>query len=539
MKLTGTFIAVILCLTGGSLRAADADSKIFGLTKRHHFQLTVTAANYTAMEPPPTTPFGGGPRPAGGPGRPAPSSPDFGAGNFGYEFAYVQGDVEVDGSLYKNIGVRYKGSGTYAMSTRQTKRSLKIDFDRFDEAQAFHDEKKVNLNSGVMDVTKAREVLAYAVFHAAGVPAPRTALAEVSLTVPGKFDREYLGLYTLVEQVDKSFLKAHFQSSKGLLLKPEGIRGLPYFGEDGAVYDASYQSKNTASPEQWERLVALTRLINRADEETFRREIANYLDTGMFAKFLAANTMLASLDGFIGMGHNYYLYLNPESNKFVFFPWDLDLAFGAFPMYGSPQQLLDLSIDHPHVGENKLIDRLLAMPEFKQAYRQELQTLATELFTPEKLGSQIRLVEETLQPLLEKDKAAAAARKEGGGAMGPGGLFGATPVPLATFMEKRAASVRAQLAGETKGYVPTPGIGFGGPPGGFGPGQQLAKPLLDALDANKDGQVSTAEFNAGMQKFAREWDQDKSDSLNQKELADGLQKLLPAPMFRPAGPGRP
>ena len=39
--------------------------------------------------------------------------------------------------------------------------------------------------------------------RAAGVPAPRTAYAEVTLTVPGKFDREYLGLYTVIEQVDK------------------------------------------------------------------------------------------------------------------------------------------------------------------------------------------------------------------------------------------------------------------------------------------------------------------------------------------------
>lgn len=536
MKRFSLFAALVVGISGSALVAAEPAAEVFGLTKQHAVHVTLSAADYAAMQPPPTAgPFGGGgARPAGGPGKPAPGSPDFGAGNFGFEFDYVKGEVQVDGTTFKPIGVRYKGSGTYAMSQRQTKRSLKIDFDRYDEAQAWHDEKKINLNSGVMDPTKAREALAYAVFHAAGVPAPRTALAEVTLTVPGKFDKEYLGVFTLVEQIDKAFLKTHFKSAKGLQLKPEGIRGLPYFGEEGAVYDASYISKNSATPEQWQRLVGLTRLINRADEATFRREIAGYLDTMMFAKFLAANTMLASMDGFIGMGHNYYLYLDPQSDKFAFIPWDLDLAFGAFPMFGTPQQMVDLSIDHPHLGENKLIDRLLAMPDFKAAYREELTTLATEVFTPEQLGAQVREIEETLQPLVAKDNAAATARKEGGGAGGPGGMFGATPIPLAKFVEQRAASVKAQLAGESKGYVPTPGMGFGAPPGGFAVGPQLSKPLLDALDANKDGQVSTEEFTSGMARFARDWDQDKNGSLNQRELGEGIQRLMPMPR----GPGR-
>ena len=35
-----------------------------------------------------------------------------------------------------------------------------------------------------------------------------TALAEVTLTVPGEHEKAYLGLYTLVEPVDWAFLKS-------------------------------------------------------------------------------------------------------------------------------------------------------------------------------------------------------------------------------------------------------------------------------------------------------------------------------------------
>jgi hypothetical protein len=72
-----------------------------------------------------------------------------------------------------------------------------------------------------------------------------------------------------------------------------------------------------------------------------------------------------------------------------------------------------------------------------------------------------------------------------------------------------------------------------GPPGGFGPGGQLAKPLRDALDANKDGKVTEEEMSAGMKRLFREWDAEGNRTVDQKEIADGLQRLLPPP---PGGP---
>jgi spore coat protein CotH len=376
-----------------------------------------------------------------------------------------------------------------------------------------------------MDPSKVREALAYAVFQAVGVSAPRTAFAEVTLDVPGRFNGENLGVFTIVEQVDKRFLKEHFGNGGGLLLKPEGIRGLPHFGTDPKAYEATYVPKDEAEEAEWKRLIELTRLINMAEESEFRERIVEYLDLEEFAKFLAANTALASMDGFLGLGHNYYLYLMPKTNKFVFVPWDLDLAFGAFAIYGNATQLLDLSIEHPHVGQNKLIDRLLAMPEFKAAYRKQLQRISDEVFT-EKLVKEAAAVDAALKSALAKDKVAAEARSErpGGGMFG-GGMFGGQPVTTASFIEKRKQSIDDQLAGKSKGFTPTQGFG----PGGFGApgGGQLARPLFAALDADQDGKLTEEEIVSGMKKFSREWDSDKSGALDQRELSDGMQKLQP------------
>ncbi len=494
---------------------------MFGHAAIHRIHIEVSAKDYKAMDPPPVNLFA--PRPKAQEGRPAPGSPDAGAGNMQYEFEYVPAAVTIDGRAIPKIGLRYKGSGTYLMSLTSTKRSLKFDFDHYDAKGHYREQKKLNLNSGVVDPTKAREALAYEVFRAAGVPAPRTGFADVTITVPGKFDRETLGVYTVVEQVDKAFLKARFGDGKGLLLKPEGIRGLPHLGETKAAVEKAYNAKSGEADESgWKRLVEFTRLVNKATEAEFRSSIRQYLDVDNATRFLAATAILASLDSFIGLGHNYYLYLSPKTNTFQFIPWDLDLAFGGFMMFGTPDQQANFSIERPHMGENKLIDRLFAMPDVKAAYREQVKRLHADLFASGRLAKDAEAIAILLKEPLAKEKAAATKRKEDFAANHP---FAPKPFPIAEFIGKRSAAVADQLAGKSQGTVP--GANFGAPPP-QGPGAQLAKPLLDTLDADKDGKVSEAEFEAGMKKHFRDWDKNKNGTLDQRELAEGMQKLMPA-----------
>src|SRR5262249_6048748 len=174
---------------------------------------------------------------------------------------------------------------------------------------------------------------------------------------------------------------------------------------------------------------------------------------------------------FYTIGHNYYIYLNPETNKFVYIPWDLDLSIAGFGMMGAGDQQLDLSLTHPHGGQNKLIDRLLAIKEVNEQYQKLLKELAATCFAKEKLLKEIDAIEQATKEIIAKEKKAASARKEGPVGFGPGpGGMGRTP-DLRRFVEKRTESVAAQVAGKSKGYVPA-GFGPGGRPGGpggFGP----------------------------------------------------------------------
>jgi len=99
---------------------------------------------------------------------------------FGMEFPWAVASLTAEGKTIEKVGLRYKGNSTYGATARNLKRSLKVDIDRHDEAARFHGLKSLSLHSEVMDATRSREALAYSIYRAAGVPAPRTAFAEVS-----------------------------------------------------------------------------------------------------------------------------------------------------------------------------------------------------------------------------------------------------------------------------------------------------------------------------------------------------------------------
>jgi Ca2+-binding EF-hand superfamily protein len=106
---------------------------------------------------------------------------------------------------------------------------------------------------------------------------------------------------------------------------------------------------------------------------------------------------------------------------------------------------------------------------------------------------------------------------------------------LRAFVEKRIESVTGQLAGQSKGYVPTRPFG----PGGLGMGNLWARPLREALDTDKDGKVSKEEVLAGARKFFDACDKGGQGALDEKALIEGLNRILPAlPGFGPpGGPG--
>ena len=97
-------------------------------------------------------------------------------GAMGLEFEYVHGDVAIDDQTFANVGVRYKGNGTYMQGQIAGKLSFKLQLDRFDKGQRLGRITTLNLHSNISDATFMNETLAYRLYRDAGVAAPRTSL---------------------------------------------------------------------------------------------------------------------------------------------------------------------------------------------------------------------------------------------------------------------------------------------------------------------------------------------------------------------------
>lgn len=461
-----------LLLAVGIATADDPKPKVeFGPTKVWTVHLELPADEFAAMAPPPGSGFGFGPPPQPQPPKKDEKKRDTEKNLFGTEFPWAEGTVSIDGTAVKKAGVRYDGNMTYFSTGFALKRPLKIAFDKFGGSK-YGNLTGVQLQAMPLDPAKARQVLASQVFASLGVPAPRTAFAAVTLTVPGKYDKEFVGLYTVVEDVDAAFAGERF-GEKGLLMKPFGTRGLDHLGDDWERYKAVYRPHRDATKEEQKRVIEFATLVNKADDAEFAKQIGEFIDVDQFLKFLAANALTASLESFFALGHNYTLYLDPKVNKFHFLPGDLESAFANFLLYGTPDQLMDVSILKPYPGDSKLPDRLLAIKEVKEKYLKLLKEMTEKGFTKEQLVKEFEAIEKATKDLRDKETKAVAARKEQpefGGFGGGGGGFGPPQPPdLKAFADKRLASVASQLEGKSKGYIPKP-FTFGPPPGGGGGG---------------------------------------------------------------------
>jgi spore coat protein H len=159
------------------------------------------------------------------------------------------------------------------------------------------------------------------------------------------------------------------------------------------------------------------------------------------------------VDGILGPGQNYYLYLHPESNKFSFIPWDQDQVFCQFPR-GSQEQRENLSIHRPWTGENRFLERVFKCDSFKRLYIEKMTEFNKTIFQPKRIQQQVddlavaihsSVEEESAERLSEFDKAVNGQSFSISMGFGFNGKF--SIVPIKPFVQARHIAVDKQLVG--------------------------------------------------------------------------------------------
>ena len=321
--------------------------------------------------------------------------------------SYYEAALDYDQEHVASVGFRLKGWSSLSYGSApgggpvgsnphpSGKFPLKIDFDRFGGPR-FHEVNKVNLGNNWADLSYMRERLTDRMFLAMGVPAPRTAYARVSV------DGYDNGLYTATQQIDRTFLEEHFghDNGNGNLYKAvysytdtgalvwQGNRATDYWFTDACP--SNYPrcglllktNEDDPTMNDYSDLIAFLDVLNHTPAAEFEAAILEVFDVDTFLRMSAVTVTLSSFDGYLGMGHNYYLYHRPDNGRFVMLPWDNNESYAGHPC---GRNAISFDIQVPVCNQRGhqfvLADRIFGVPAFKAQYLAYVQEFIDTVFT--------------------------------------------------------------------------------------------------------------------------------------------------------------
>lgn len=268
----------------------------------------------------------------------------------------IMAQVIIDGTLVDSVGVKLKGNSSFGYPGR--KKPIKLEFNEYISGKKYDGLKTLNLNNNVLDPTHMREKLALDFLNKKGLAAPRCTYAKVS------YNGQYVGLYKLVEQIDKTFLSTHFGNNGGNLFKGDPQGSLMWIDNNPASYYNFYELHTNNTVNDWSDLVNLIDNINNTPVSNFYDTLEANLNTNMFIRQWAARNLFVDLDAYFHAPHNYYLYHNTATNKFEWATWDVSVSFGFYP-YWSEDSTEHVSLLDSHFP---LTQGMLTNSTYKTAY---------------------------------------------------------------------------------------------------------------------------------------------------------------------------
>ena len=224
-----------------------------------------------------------------------------------------------DGVVLTDVGVRQAGGTFNRFVSIDEKPTLSVKFDDFIEGQELHGLEKMVLKDGRQDTGLVGEHLTYEVYRRAGIAAPMTAHAHV--TINGRD----AGIYIMREPINRDFLTRNF--------------GRPF--SNGNLYELNYQPDPMVSPRQillkdeveqgrtrTELLGASDAVLN-ASAENFVPVVSRHLDLDRYLTFYAVEAATSNYDGFSFNTNNAYLYAHPRDGRLIMIPYGADSSFWA------------------------------------------------------------------------------------------------------------------------------------------------------------------------------------------------------------------
>lgn len=311
--------------------------------------------------------------------------------------AEIPATMVVDGITYDSVGVRFKGQSSFQQVPNSDKKPFSISLDYAHPKQDLMGYKKLNLNNCFEDESFIREVFYQ---HQLKNHVPEAKSAYVQLYING----ENWGLYPSIQQMNKDYYKEWFLSNKGTSWRADrpnhqvsaygdGTGALNYLGPDSVIYETQYILKSTSKLNPWDDLVNTCDVLNNTSLATLPEK----MDIDRALWFLASEILFSDDDSYIQKGRmDYYVYWEKETGRIV--PLEYDGSTVMNPAYVNWSAFYhEDSINYP------LMNRLFAVPEYRQRYLAHLRTLIKQYFTSSTANAIIDAYKTQIDNLVQND----------------------------------------------------------------------------------------------------------------------------------------
>ncbi|HMT71085.1 MAG TPA: CotH kinase family protein, partial [Saprospiraceae bacterium] len=292
-----------------------------------------------------------------------------------------------------SVGIRFKGQTSYFMNTTQ-KKSFSISTDAYKD-QALLGYNSLNLNNGFQDASFMREVLYY---HQ---------IRKHSPSAKANFVRVYLndqdwGIYLNVQQQNKDFLEEWFESNNGINIRADvpdgsstgggpggggqwgdGTAGINYLGADTAQYQKYYTLKSSdASDQPWQELLKACNVLNNSGV-FLETEAPKVFDIDKILWHLACEIAFGDDDSYVYKGKmDYYIHQDAETKRWATYDYDANSTLLTAHVTWSPFYN-EAKVNYP------LLNKLLAVPAFRQRYLAHMRTIINDLFNETEVNALI------------------------------------------------------------------------------------------------------------------------------------------------------
>lgn len=297
-----------------------------------------------------------------------------------------------------------------------------LDFSKYKKKQRFAKREKIYLKWFKDDPNYAREIYSYDLFERYGIwTAPQASYCRLTIYVEGDTKPAYYGVYAMIESVDEDYIanrSTNWGGNPGYLWKCSNISGYKAdftsntnIGVQDVQLDPS-KSKVYAydlKTHESEILTAQNELtsfisdLNSKSSTDFKTWINSKMDVPLFLKTYAVNVALGMWDDYWVNGNNFYFYFATDG-KVYFIPYDYDNTLGTSTIVSNSGTQDPLNWGG--ISGKPLINRIMAVPEFKSLYKSYLKELidpTKELFDATSSMNRIKSWQLKIEPFVDND----------------------------------------------------------------------------------------------------------------------------------------